>query len=240
MTMRTAAASPTAKSSEHLIRQRFDADPLVARYPAVYGTRGRHRREREAILRAMAAVAPPASVLDLPCGTGRATRLLTALGYCVTAADASPRMVQMARASWPTDGQGRPDRAQVQYAVCNAMATGFASRHFDAVLCNRLLHHFREPQARQAVLRELGRVCRGPVVVSFFNVLALDALKTWLQRKLGRHERNGRLARRGTWLKAFRDDVKAAGLRVDRTIPVRRFVSQQWYAVCGTDGQSVR
>lgn len=40
-----------------------------------------------------AAVAPPASLLELGCGTGRVTRQLVARGYAVVAVDESPEML---------------------------------------------------------------------------------------------------------------------------------------------------
>ena len=50
-------------------------------------------------------------------------------------------------------------------------------------MCNRLLHHFAEPDVRIGVLRELARVSRGPVIVSFSN--------TFGRRFSGRSSRGG-------------------------------------------------
>lgn len=44
-----------------------------------------------------AAMPPPASILELGCGTGRITRQLTRLGYAVTAVDESPEMLAHVR-----------------------------------------------------------------------------------------------------------------------------------------------
>jgi len=44
-----------------------------------------------------AALPPPASVLELGCGTGRVTRQLAALGYAVTAVDESAEMLAHVR-----------------------------------------------------------------------------------------------------------------------------------------------
>ncbi len=58
---------------------------------------------------------PPASVLDLGCGTGSHALLLAKRGHQVTGIDASPGMLRVARAK----GTGHPpDRLPEQFLVC--------------------------------------------------------------------------------------------------------------------------
>ena len=219
-----------AGRSHALVRERFATPEAAARYPAVYGNSSRDRRERRAILRAMACVPRGAWVLDLPCGAGRGTRLLLERGYRVTAADSSGPLLALARANY------RSLRARLwvpaaEFALCDVMATGFSAGQFDAVLCNRLLHHLREPRARRAALAELARISRGPPIVSFFNAFALDSLGTWLRRAVRGPGPEGRLSRGAISMRTFAADVRAAGLRIERAIPARWGVSRQWYAV---------
>lgn len=100
-------------------------------------------------------------------------------------------------------------------------------RDADAIFCNRLLHHFAQPETRRAALTELGRIARGPLVVSFFNSFALDALVRRLRKQRGIRKRHGVDPRSAVPLRTFAADAAAAGLRIDAKIPARWGVSQQ-------------
>jgi SAM-dependent methyltransferase len=65
------------------------------------------------------AVPPPASLLELGCGTGRVTRQLVARGYSVVAVDESPEMLEHVRDAEP---------------VCARIEAVDLGRRFDAVL----------------------------------------------------------------------------------------------------------
>jgi len=80
-----------------------------------------------------AAVPPPASVLELGCGTGRVTRQLVALGYIVTAVDESPEMLERVR------------DAEIVCARIEVLELG---RRFDAVLLLSNLLTVEPPQRR--------------------------------------------------------------------------------------------
>ena len=208
--------------------RRFDSVRVAAKYPARDGDTFRERRERACLLSAMRRVAPGSSVLDLPCGTGRLIPLLVGCGFQVTAADVSPHMVEAAKKNWHSSG-GDPDRTdRVRFEVRDVMATGYAERQFDAVFCNRLFHHFNDSQTRVAALCELRRIARGPVVVSFFNSFALDAVRFRLRHFLRGSVPTDRIPIR---LETFAADVTAAGLTITATIPVLWGLSPMWYIV---------
>jgi SAM-dependent methyltransferase len=88
-----------------------------------------------------AAVPPPASLLELGCGTGRVTRQLLARGYSVVAVDESPEMLAHVRG------------AETVHARIEELDLG---RRFDAVL---LLSNLLtvEPARRQAFLDACAR-----------------------------------------------------------------------------------
>lgn len=230
-----ANSNPARLPSEsyRLARNSWSTSEAAARYPSAYGNRPRHRRERRAILEALQFIPPGSTVLDLPCGTGRATGLLLQRGLRPTAADVSPEMVQLAEENLRKRKQSGefPDAAHVKFCVCDVMATGFETDRFDAVFCNRLLHHYAESPTRRAALGELRRICRGPLVVSFFNSFALDALARRLRQLLGIPKKHGVDPRTSISLATFAADAAAAGLKIEATIPARWGISQQWYAV---------
>lgn len=91
---------------------------------------------------------PPATVLDIPCGTGIYTSSLQAQGYNMIAVDASLPMLQIADlASFTTKIQG------------NITRLPFKTDSLDAVISLRLFSHF-QPNAIVASLRELHRVIK--------------------------------------------------------------------------------
>jgi ubiquinone/menaquinone biosynthesis C-methylase UbiE len=211
-----------SRSAQRAIDE-YESPDAATRYDGVHRGRARHRREERAIRRALRELPAGASILDLPCGTGRMFPVLHALGYRVTGADASAAMVGYARDATERAAWAPPGGVH----VASVFETGFADGEFDAVLCNRLFHHFAESETRRAGLAELARICAGPVVVSFFCTRSLDAWRT--QRRRAHSDR--RSGREAVSFQTFRADAEASGLeivRVHRTLPG---ISQQWYCV---------
>lgn len=219
--------SKPVESSHQAALRRFGMAEVAARYPSAYQPRGRDRREQRAIARALNHVPAGARVLDLPCGTGRLLRLLTERGYRVTAVDASRAMLDGAA------GQSFDANANVTFAAADVLRLPFADCSFDAVICNRLFHHFTEATTRQRAFRELRRVCNGPLIVSFFNSFALDALK----RRIRYHWRGTAPTDRVPISSAALEaDARAAGLEVVQLIAVRWGISSHWYAIAQETG----
>lgn len=217
---------------------RFDQAQVAANYPSEYGTSFRERREQACLLHALKSVAPGSQVLDLPCGSGRLTRLLVDGGMQVTGADSSPHMVEQANRNWQNLRARHPDIAgSARFEVSDVMDTGYPDGHFDAVFCNRLFHHFNDSETRVAALRELRRISRGPVVVSFFNTFALDAVRFRLKYLIRGTEPKDRIP---IPMRVFAGDVVQAGLDIAAAIPVMWGLSPMWYVVAQrslADGQ---
>jgi SAM-dependent methyltransferase len=187
-------------------------DPL--RYEARrYGTR-RGRLNLRLLLRAIRRTLPPlprgASVLDVPCGGGVLTPLL-ADGHRVTGADISATMLG---AAWQRGGLAACVQADIERLP-------FRSASFDLVVCNRFLMHLPD-QLRPQVLRELGRVARGPVVVTICHRYTLKSFTRALRARLGLRVKpsprlgSAELAR----------EVQAAGLHLRRIIYTAPFLSE--------------
>lgn len=201
---------------------------MAAVYRSKFVGTGKDRREKRCILRALAGVPRGSLVLDLPCGTGRITTFLLDEGFKVVAADASQHMISQARDACLIR-QGGDEAAlddAVRFSHEDVMKIGFPDGAFDAVVSNRLFHHFTEAPTRQRALSELARVSRGPVVVSFFCSFALSALK---QRIVNAARGVVPADRVPISFRAFREDLEAAGLRADAVHPVRFGVSPQTY-----------
>jgi hypothetical protein len=171
------------------------------------------RRERAALQRLLASLpAPSGPWLDVPSGAGRLTSLLPGGAVQV---DRDPAML----AASPVPGPR---------ACASAAALPFADGAFAGAFCCRLLQHLPTPAERIAVLRELARVSRGPVVVSFFDAASLLAVRRLLRRAWGK-PRSGRGA---TSRAAFRREALAAGLVPVRAVALLRFLSEQTLVLC--------
>lgn len=82
---------------------------------------------------------PPATILDIGCGTGSISGVLAALGHVVTGIDLAPAMIAQAQAKAQAAGQ------QITFHVMEASNPQFAPQHFDAIVCRHLLWALPEP-----------------------------------------------------------------------------------------------
>jgi len=203
-------------------RARFDSHASSMKYAGALVDTPRHRREVRCINRCLAGVGPGARVLDLPCGAGRLLPCLSGRGYRLFAADSSPHMLErvreLAAREQLSDG--------IEYGVEDVLATSFADASFDAVVCNRLFHHFHEPQTRVQALAELRRISCGPVVISFFCSRSISSMAFLLKNRLRRTPAVDRVP---ISLQAMQTDVAAAGLKIDMQVAARPLLGKQWY-----------
>jgi SAM-dependent methyltransferase len=213
------------RTSAEETMERFGTPAAAAKYALSLGGTAIHRREMRTILSCLKELPRHTRVLDLPCGTGRLLPDLAAAGYRVTEADSSPHMLELARQSTRGSALQMGDH---QFVVASVFATGFADNSFDAVVCNRLLHHFRESAVRVNAIRELARISRGPIVASFFCNWAIDSGVFHVK-----HMIRGRRAadRIPIWRRVLAEDIRAAGLEPVRWVATRPGVSKQWYVV---------
>ncbi|MBX7167063.1 MAG: class I SAM-dependent methyltransferase [Pirellulales bacterium] len=224
----TATKAAHAAPSYLATRARFSAAATARRYPDRWRPTARDRREQACILQGLSRVPRGARVLDMPCGSGRLLELLTKRGFDVIAADFSLPMLHRAAATDRTLDEAQPRAFGPRLLAADALALPFAGDAFDAVICNRLFHHFSESAARVGVLNELARVCRGTIVASFFHRSSMGAWRFWARHRLRGTTPSDRIP---IAAQVFAADARAVGLRVDRFIHVARGISPQCYAV---------
>ena len=117
-------------------------------------------------------ISPSASVLDLPCGTGRLTRSLVEAGFAVTGVDVSAAMLERAAARTAD----LPMDRKPTLVVGDAAALPFDDNSFDLVVSLRLFGHLPAP-TRMVVLREIRRVGRGPAVLGYYHRGSLQRIR---------------------------------------------------------------
>ena len=167
----------------------------------------------------------PPLVLDVPCGYGRLSALVLDERARVVAADLSLHMVE--RALQNLSGLSSPGLRVAGVVADLTKGLPFRGGVFDAALVMRLFHHLRRSEDRRAVLTELARVARGPVVLSFYRTNRLHVL----QRKLRKALQGKAYEIRMITGRTFREEAEAAGWRVVRLVPLFRGLHAQHIAL---------
>ena len=169
------------------------------------------RLEQSFARQLMALAGPEASVLDAPCGSGRFYPILSKAGR-LTMLDLDPAMLDEVRRA---HGQA----SSLQLVRGDASALPFPDGSFDLVLCMRLLHHIGDDALRLKILRELARVTRRYVGLSFYTSLSWR----YLRRAARGKSASGHAIATGRFIAQARQ----AGLRLVRKVPRFSFWEQQ-------------
>ena len=122
-----------------------------------------NRRELAIVDKALERAEAHGRVLDCPCGAGRLTPTILRHAAEVVCADISAPMVEEARAALAPFAEA----GAVSFLVAPAHDLPVEDDAFDTAVCHRLIHHMADANERAAVLRELARVARRRVVLSF-------------------------------------------------------------------------
>ena len=154
------------------------------------------------LTRALLRNRPRGTLLDVGGGHGQLAYPLADDGWNVTVLGSAPSC--RARLAALADAQ------RCTFTVGNVIDLPYPDRHFDAVVCFRLLTHC---ERWPLLVRELCRVSRGPVIVDYPTSQSVNAIAPALfsaKRKIERNTRTWRLFRHAEVTEAF----AAAGFRV--------------------------
>jgi SAM-dependent methyltransferase len=177
--------------------------------------------ERRAIRRALAVTgARDANVLDVPCGAGRLTPLLSPVSARLVSCDYSPAMLRVFR---------RTHRGPC--FVGSAFDLPFADRSFDVVFSARLSHHIGSDARRAAYLCEIMRISTGWVIVTIFDRNSLKNRLREVSRRL-RAKRSKHTFARGDVERIARE----RGFTVAAAFPLSRLASGQVFYVLQRSG----
>ena len=123
------------------------------------------KRERALLHRYFAELGPVDTILDLPCGHGRLADFLKSRCERLFEADWSFTMVSLNRADHGDDAR--------RYFRASALEIPLPDRSVDVVVSFRLSHHLETQELRERHLRELFRVARKAVIVTWFSATSL-------------------------------------------------------------------
>ena len=199
---------------------------LTSEKVEAYSRRSRNRNQAEARLLSgllegvgLTGPAAPGLALDIPSGEGRMARRLDARGYETVESDLSFEMLRLGML------RGEKPGSAVVGDVEGLLP--FRDASFDLVLCWRFFHHLPSKSQRIVVLKELARVSRMWIIVSFFHVVSAHNLKRSLSAALS--GRKG--CRFATRMRDMEIAGKEAGLRVKLKAAQAPFLKDLWAVV---------
>jgi 2-polyprenyl-3-methyl-5-hydroxy-6-metoxy-1,4-benzoquinol methylase len=147
--------NPTTHYKDVAVAERYDRE----RFSSVPG-RIFNALEQRAIRAAFHGLPPSATIVDVPCGTGRLAETLLDNGFRVVGVDISQAMLHVAGRKLARFGA----RFESIVADVHELAQR-APQRYDAALCARVLMHFELSQ-QIAFLRSVATLARGRVVFS--------------------------------------------------------------------------
>jgi SAM-dependent methyltransferase len=162
-----------------------------------------------------------ASLLDVPCGTGRIAQVLLDWGFRVTAADISEEMIQVARGRIANSG------GRLSASRGSADALPFGDGSFDAVLSIRFLPHI-DTDLRRRMLKEMARVSRRWIFFSNSFSSGWYKGRRAVKRRLG-HQAPTRYPVSES---EIREDLRCANLKEIARFWTFRFVSEELLVLC--------
>jgi len=137
------------------------------------------------------------SLLNVPCGYGRFSEILDRRYRRICCYDLQPEILGMALR--------RHGKASAFGVNGSIRRLPFADGSFDMVMSIRFFHHYFEDQDRLAMLRELHRVTRKSLLITYYRRNFLHALTRWVNRMGGDILMLDR--------RAFLDELASAGFR---------------------------
>jgi hypothetical protein len=150
---------------------------------------------------------------------GRFAPLYARLGITALGVDLRYDMTHVAAATHARQGRAH-------WLCADVLALPFPDGVFDSVLCIRLLHHRYSDTERQRILRELTRVSRRFVILSFY--------RSTLLHTVARHWRGARGRLAMMTLPHLRELAQASGLQIARVHALLRFCHAQTFVVLTT------
>lgn len=171
-----------AETSESY-QQNYQKVKEAAKYNEMYAKRWSKqwitRREYRLLRRLLASQPHCATLLDLPSGGGRLSPQIAEYTDLLIEADIALGQVQYGREF------GRVKTRQV-WMTASGFHIPFRDASIDGIVCVRLNHHLPTAEERERLVRELLRVAKRFVVMTFFDYHSLKNLGRRLRRPLDR------------------------------------------------------
>ena len=182
---------------------------------------GKNRQEMALIKSALPALNNVKTLLDAPCGTGRMTIMLSRNGYQVTGIDLGKAAVDVAKRELAKAG------CDAELLQADIEHLPWPPRHFDAVLCFRLFHHFPDARTRAAMIHHICDAADNYVLLSYLSPWSWTALR----RQLRRYLTGRKSVQHHTSLNEIADYFTREGFSLVKNYPVKPFFHSLHLAV---------
>jgi len=183
-----------------------------------------NRREQRVLAKILSSLpgAEVKTILDMPCGAGRFLPTLVDANRTLLEIDISHEMIALGHQRLLAQNSN----AKVHFLQGSAFGLPLADGSIDCIFCNRLLHHFKDAGDRINLLRELHRITKNYVIVSFFDYHRFGTLRVILKRLRGRKPDYSGYPTKPT----FEAELAQVGFKVDRIEPTGGpWVAQVYY-----------
>lgn len=120
--------------------------------------------EQRMIAKALRLAGPSKTILDLPCGAGRFINTIMKSGAeRIICADKSTDMLKVIKEFFSAD-----ILARIELMQTSIFNIDLPDNAVDNILCIRLLHHIHDEEYRNAIYKELQRVSRQTVCITYW------------------------------------------------------------------------
>jgi len=161
---------------------RQHAEEYFRKHQAGFWRKLSNWREQAMACKALRLAGNPASVLDLPCGSGRFWGVLAEnKERRILGADRSLDMIDVGLAMLPQEVTRRLETFQ-----CSSFSIPKPDNFVENVFCMRLLHHIGDKQDRLNLFKEFARVASDSVI---FSLWVEGNYKAWRRRRLEQRPR---------------------------------------------------
>jgi 2-polyprenyl-3-methyl-5-hydroxy-6-metoxy-1,4-benzoquinol methylase len=206
-------------ANEHYKEQSVAVGYDAARFSSIPG-RVFNTWEQRVIAKCFASVPKGATVVDMPCGTGRLAEPLLTLGFRVHGMDISAEMLAVAKQRLKRFG----DRFTSE--VADAQKIQQNRVEYDGALCARVLMHFPLEQQIE-FLTGVGRLSKGVVVINHSFDSPYQRFRRGIKRMLG-HQASARSPISNADIKKL---LAGAGLREVKRYRLWSLISEAVYIV---------
>jgi SAM-dependent methyltransferase len=148
------------------------AEEYNAAYAEQFLKRASTAREFAILRRLLGSQERSRLLLELPCGGGRLSGVIAPFADLIVEADIAQGQVLYGRRN------SRLATPQI-WMTASAFHIPFRDETFDGTACIRLCHHLPTPAERERLMRELLRVSKRFVIMTFFDH---HSIKNWLRR----------------------------------------------------------
>jgi len=169
-----------------------------------------------------AGITPPATILDIPCGTGRVSVHLAKMGFDIIATDISSEMISYAKEKVNSlnDLSGN-----IKFEVADAECLPYVTDSFDACISLRFLGHIPD-KSRKRILKEMIRVTKKYLILAYY-------LKSSLQYHLRKRKRRGRgIEWHPLNLREVEEELTAVGLKKVKIFFLLPLISETVIFLC--------